>query len=167
MKHRLKDINFTNIIYSEPVLFEGSSLINLSILNEIIEFQTPKMLIESLKDNYITLKILPNEACKIFYSKIIELEKEFSNHFPNKINNNIFKENIFTVKIPFSYSKPNVKIYLNDSPFNYYHLSKGMEVICLLYCDKLWINEKGLFYNLSVKEILITKETLKETLTKG
>ena len=49
-----------------------------------------------------------------------------------------------------------VTVYKGSSLFNYYHLSKGMEIICLVNLSKLWINFKNEgSYNLNVKEILV------------
>jgi hypothetical protein len=159
MKFKLKDIDFNKIKYSEPVLFENGKLLNLTISNESIEFQTPKVIIENIDEQNLVLKFLPNEACKIFYSKIIELEQHFNKKYPNFCLKNNFKENTFTVKVPYKYSKPCIKVYLGDSLFNYYNLKNDTEIICLLSCDKIWINENKISYNLNVKEILITKLT--------
>ena len=132
------------------------------------------MLIEKIiKENnkeYLLLKILPTEACKTFCTKIFELENkhniELNNHkdwFNKKIPisevKSVFNEDCFIVKIPFNYSRPNVKIYDKDSKlFNYYHLKQGMEIICLLNVNNIWINFDNVpNYNLIVKEILITK----------
>jgi hypothetical protein len=113
---------------------------------------------------FIVLKILGTEACKIFCSKIFEIEQFFNetlqnNDFFSKKPSDIkpiFEEDLFTVKIPFKYSKPLVKVYKNDSLFNYYHLTKDLEIICLLELDKLWINTfNEPSYNLNVKEIMV------------
>ena len=68
----------------------------------------------------------------------------------------VFNEDCFIVKIPFKYSKPLIKVYKDNKLFNYYHLAKGMEIICLLNLSKLWVNFKNeISYNLNVKEILV------------
>jgi hypothetical protein len=159
MKFKLKDIDFNTIKYSEPVLFENSKLLNLSISDEIMEFQTPRVIIENIVEQNLVLKFLPNEASKIFYSKIIELENHFSKKYPSYCLKNNFKNDTFTVKVPYRYSKPCIKVYFGDSQFNYYNLKKDTEIICLLSCDKIWINNDKISYNLNVKEILITKLT--------
>ena len=107
---------------------------------------------EILKDSgneYMVLKIYGNQACQKFFLKILELEKSI-----NTVS--LFQGDLITVKIPFKFSKPMVDVYHNGSLFNYYHLSKGMDVLCLLEFHKLWINEyKEVKYNLTVKEIML------------
>lgn len=183
MKFKLKDIDFNNMEYVYNINTNNglgnsklisSKLINLTYMKDELEFQTPKVIIKKIvKENdkeYLFLQIIGNEGCKTFYSKIKELEENHNRELlKNKdwfnknleINNikSIFKEDIFTVKIPFKYSKPIVKIYDKDSRlFNYYSLKPGMEVMCLLSCNNIWVNfDNTTTYNLIVKEILITK----------
>ena len=130
-----------------------------------------KIILQENDKHYLLLKILPTEACKTFYNGIRSLEENHNrsifNHkeWFNKsigistIKSSILNENDFLVKIPFKYSKPMSKLYSkNGTPFNYYHLKPGMEVICLLGTSNIWINvDNSVSYNLSVKEILITK----------
>jgi len=158
MKYKLKDIVFDEISF-DKINIENGTLLNLKYKNDSLEFQTPKVTIDSLiKENnheYLILKIFGNEACKLFFSKINELETQFSDNLNNKIKS-VFTEDNFIVKIPFKYSKPLIKIYKEDSLFNYYHLSKGMKIICLLNIDKIWINTYNEpNYTLTVKEIMV------------
>jgi hypothetical protein len=175
MKHRLKDIEIQKIKYClNGIINTNCKLININYCDESLEFQTPKVLIEKIiKENnkeYLLLKILPTEACKTFCTKMLSLEdnhnSELSNHkdwfnkrIPISEVKSIFKDDCFIVKIPFNYSSPNVKIYNKDSKlFNYYHLKPGMEIICLLNINNIWINFDNIpTYNLIAKEILITK----------
>jgi hypothetical protein len=170
MKYKLKDIDFNEIKYSSKVL-ENGTVINFTYKDQILEFQTPKVLIEQIyQENgkeYFLLKLLGTEACKNFFLKIFELENSFNEkndwfnkNIPKLDVKNIFKKDVFIVKIPFKFSKPLVKVYLNDSKlFNYYHLTKGMEIICFVTIDKLWITENNfLNYNLNVKEIMLLKQ---------
>ena len=158
MKYKLKELNFNNISFNKVELNNGT-IINLKYVNESLEFQTPKIIINDLiKENgkeYLVLKIIGNQACKTFCSKINELETYFSESLKNPIRT-IFNEDLFTVKIPFKNSNPLIKVYKDNSLFNYYHLSKDMEIICLLGIDKIWINNYNEpSYNLIVKEIMV------------
>ena len=55
----------------------------------------------------------------------------------------VFLHKNYHKKIPFKYSKPLIKVYKDNKLFNYYHLAKGMEIICLLNLSKLWVNFKN------------------------
>ena len=158
MKYKLKELDFNNFVF-DKVDLNDNKIINIKYLNESLEFQTPKLIIESLiKENnheYLLLKIIGNKACETFCSKIFELEEYFNKYIKNKIKS-IFNEETFTVKIPFKSLNPQIKVYKDNKLFNYYHLTKGMEIICLVNLSKLWTNIKNeTNYNLNVKEILI------------
>jgi hypothetical protein len=159
MKFKLKDISFENINFVKKKL-NDSQIINIKYNDEIFDFQTPKVIINNIfKKNdreYISLKIVGNQACKNFFLKINEIES----HFDKKLNGNngtiksIFTDDCFNVKIS------NIpKVYdSNGNNINYYSLLKGMEVICLLNYSKLWIdNSNEISYNLNVKEIMLLK----------
>ena len=121
MKYRLKEINCNQFVFNKTQLNTGT-ICNIKYNNEPLEFQTPKLLIQSLvKENdneYLILKILPTQACKTFCSKIQEIEACFTDTF-GEIKS-VFKEDLVTIKIPFKYSKPLVKLYKDESLFNYY-----------------------------------------------
>ena len=158
MKYKLKELDFNNFSF-DKVDLNDNKIINIKYLNESLEFQTPKLIIESLiKENnheYLLLKIIGNKACETFCSKIFELEEYFNKYIKSKIKS-IFNEETFIVKIPFKLSNPQIKVYKDNKLFNYYHLTKGMEIICLLNLSKLWTNFKNeTNYNLTVKEILV------------
>ena len=172
MKYKLKDIEIDKLKYSLNGIINGNcKLININYYDESLEFQTPKVLIEKIiKENnkeYLLLKILPTEACKTFCTKILSLEdkhnSELNNHkdwfnkrIPISEVKSIFVDDCFTVKIPFKYSKPIIKVYNETGLFNYYKLSKDTTVICLLGLDKIWINQYNEpNYNLIVKEIMV------------
>jgi len=158
MKYKLKELDFNNFSFAKVDL-NDNKIINIKYFNESLEFQTPKLIIESLiKENnheYLLLKISGNKACETFCSKIFELEEFFNKYIKNKIKS-IFNEETFTVKIPFKSLNPQIKVYKDNKLFNYYHLTKGMEIICLVNLSKLWTNIKNeTNYNLNVKEILV------------
>ena len=166
MLMKVKDIELNNIKLIKAPFNENlikspfnENLINISYNNKILEFQTPKVIIDDIltenDKNYLILKIYPTQASKIFYNFLNEFEKHISSIYSKEINC-IFKQDTFKIKIPFKFAKPVIKIYKDDSLFNYYHLCKGMEIICLVNLSKLWITE-NIYYNLSVNEILITK----------
>jgi len=160
MKYKLKELDFNEIIYNK-VTFPNGHLFNIKYKDYLLEFQTPKVFIEKLiKENdheFIILRIIGTEACKKFCSKIFEFEQYCNDNLLNKNKlKSIFDEDTFIVKIPFKYSKPLTKVYKDDNLFNYYHLSKGMEIICLVTLDKLWVNSlHEPSYNLTVKEIMV------------
>jgi len=171
MKYKLKDIELDHLCYTITQMNNGK-IINLKYNSETLEFQSPKVIIEEIyQENgkeYLLLKIQGTEACKKFFLKIMELEDHLNKNnkwsdpnFPKIDIEPLFKGETFKVKIPFHYSKPSIKVYSSDSNlFNYYHLSKKKEIICLLSLDKLWINEtNGLYYNLTVKEIMVINVT--------
>jgi hypothetical protein len=158
MKYKLKDICLEQISFNKSKLDSGI-IYNLKYNDECLEFQSPKMILESIhkeKNNeYIALKVLPTQACKSFYLKIKEIELFFGATFKNPVNS-VFYDSFMRVKVPFKFEKPLTKIYKTDSLFNYYNLSQGMEVICLLSIDKVWVNNfDEPSYQLNVKEIMI------------
>jgi hypothetical protein len=155
MKHKLTEINFKNLNFTNKDL-SGGSIVNVSYCGESLEFQTPKMCIQEIikdfKGEYLLLKLLPNEACKKFFLKILELEQAIN-------VSSLFNGDVLMVKVKYTYSKPTVNVYHAGSLFNYYHLTKGMEIICLLTFNKKWINEYNVSnYNLTVKEIMLLKK---------
>ena len=156
MKYKIKEINPDLISFSKTELNNGV-IHNIKYNEDSLEFQSPKMKIHSLiKENdheFLTLKLAGNQACKTFCLKIKELETSFSKRFDIS---SVFNEDLLTVKIPFKYSKPLVKVYKNDNLFNYYHLEQDLEIICLLCIDKVWVNNfNEASYHLIVKEIMI------------
>ena len=177
MKIKLKDIELDNINYKLNTnngigCSNSSKMINFTYLGNELEFQTPKVMIKKIiKENnkeYLLLKIIGTEACRLFYSKIIEMEqhhnknlnkKWFDSRLPINDIKTVFDDDCFMVKIPFKYSKPGINTFYTDGRlFNYYHLKEGMEIICLLTINNIWINFDNITsYNLTVKEILVTK----------
>ena len=77
MKYKLKEINLDDVSFNKIDVTNGK-IVNLKYKNDSLEFQTPKIIIEDLiKENnqeFIILKILGNQACKLFCSRIIEFE---------------------------------------------------------------------------------------------
>jgi hypothetical protein len=156
MKYKIKEINCENISFSKVELNNGI-VHNIKYNEDSLEFQSPKMKIHSLvKENdheYLILKIAGNQACKTFCLKIKEIEAFFSRRFNI---GSVFHEDLLTVKIPFKYSKPLVKVYKNENLFNYYHLEEDLEILCLLCIDKIWVNNfNEASYQLNVKELMI------------
>jgi len=176
MKHRLKDINLDLIEYNlvqNNSINNNCKLINFTYSGQELEFQSPKVIIEKIihenNKEILILKILGNEACKTFCLKLFDLEKNinyslkknwFNERIPINDVKSVFKGDCFTVKIPFKYSKPLINTYSsNGNIFNYYNLKEGMEIICLLSINNIWINfDNSVSYYLNVKEIKITKE---------
>ena len=157
MKYRLKEIDPAQFTFNKTQLNNGT-IVNVKYRDEPLEFQTPKMKINRLeKPNYIILELLATQACKTFYTKIMEIEKRLAPEINNPIKS-VFQENLLTIKIPFSKSEnPLVKVYREDQLFNYYHLEQSMEVICLIGLDKVWINNFNEYsYQLTAKEIMVT-----------
>ena len=157
MKYRLKEIDPEQLTFNKTQLNNGT-IVNVKYRDEHLEFQTPKMKINRLeKPNYIILELLGTQACKTFYTKIMEIEKQLAPEINNPIKS-VFQENLLTIKIPFSKSEnPLVKVYREDQLFNYYHLEESMEVICLIGLDKVWINNFNEYsYQLTAKEIMVT-----------
>jgi len=157
MKYRLKEIDPEQLTFNKTQLNNGT-IVNVKYRDEHLEFQTPKMKINRFeKPNYIILELLGTQACKTFYTKIMEIEKRLAPEINNPIKS-VFHENLLTIKIPFSKSEnPLVKVYREEQLFNYYHLQESMEVICLVTLDKLWINNFNEYsYQLTAKEIMVT-----------
>ena len=147
MKYKLKELNFDNLGCTTFTTNLGKVL----NLNESLEFQTPKVQIIEIDENYITLKLLPSEACKILFTKINEFENKIKEKFDKEVTS-LFKGDVFKVKI----KNNNFKIYLNGELFNLFHLKAGTIVICLVSISKLWINTYDIInYNLKVNEIVI------------
>ena len=168
MKIKLKYLNTELIKYSEVLIpsihtknfGNNGKLLNVTYNGESMEFQTPKVLIEKIikepgDKEYLLLKLNNNEACRLFYQKISEIESILVNG-SNNLESNLSVTS-FKVKIPFKYGKPQLNIFSKDDYlFNYYHLVEGMEVICLLSIKTIWINPDGFSnYSLIVNEILI------------
>ena len=147
MKYKLKEI----INFNLGCTTFTSNLGKVLNLNESLEFQTPKVQIIEIDENYITLQLLPSEACKIFFTKINEFEDKIKEKFGKEVTS-LFNDDIFKVKI----KNNNFKIYLNGNLFNLFHLKAGTVVICLVSISKLWINTYDVLnYNLKVNEIVI------------
>ena len=167
MKIKLKYLNTELIKYSEVLIpsihtknfGNNGKLLNVTYDGESMEFQTPKVSIEKIikepgDKEYLLLKLNNNEACRLFYQKISEIESTILGI--SSTNSNLSGTS-FKVKIPFKYGKPQLNIFSKDDYlFNYYHLVEGMEVILLLSIKNIWINPDGFSnYSLIVNEILI------------
>ena len=79
---KLKEIKFANLKFTSGIENDLGKLINVNYDNSILEFQTPKVIIEKLiRENngkeYIIVKLV---NCKSFKDKIIELENELSKY---------------------------------------------------------------------------------------
>ena len=149
MKYKLKELTFDNLKLNNFTT-HTTNFGKIYNLNECIEFQTPKVKIISITDDYLTLQILPSEACRIFFTKIHEFETTLKNIFENLPVLSIFENDTFKIKI----KNKTFKIYLNGNLFNIYHLKTGMDIICLVSISRLWVNDKVKF-NLKVNEMLI------------
>ena len=151
MKYKLKELNFENVNFNLGNCTDYGKVFNI---NEIIEFQTPKVIFEKVfKENdkeYLILRLLPTEASKIFYSKINEFEEMLKKF--GKVNS-IFNGDTFKVKIPFRNGNPLVKVYNDYNLLNYYSLKSKVTLIILLNISKIWTNSETVSYNLNVSEI--------------
>lgn len=149
MKYKLKELSFNDLNFTTTHTINSGKIYNL---NEPIEFQTPKVKIIDMDDNYLTLKILATEASRIFFIKIHEFEQQLKKKFSNQQITSIFDGDTFKVKI----KNKNFKVYFNCNLFNLYHLKPGMDIICLVSISKIWMNIYNVIsYNLKVDEILI------------
>jgi hypothetical protein len=152
MKYKLINTDFSNLKFNKGIENSLGKLINITYLNESFEFQTPKMTIHKIiKENgkeYIIFKIVN----KSFQNKILELEKYLAGYL-KKTTVSILNDLFIKLKVQIKYSKPIITIIYNNELFNYYHLVPGMEVICLVTLNTLWIND-SINYNLTIKEIL-------------
>ena len=145
MKYKLKELTFEKISYNTHETGNGK-IINLT---ESIEFQTPWVKIIDIDENFLTLKILPSEACRIFFNKIHEFQEILKKMFNLEVED-LFENENFKVKI----KNKTFKIYLNGNLFNFYHLKKGMDIICLVSISRLWITD-SIRFNLKVDEMVI------------
>ena len=157
MKSKLSEIDFINLKFDNGTHLNNGTVINFNYKDLPFEFQTPKVTIDSIENNFFYLRINPNEACKKFYNKIITFEdfikEKYRLSVPSPFNGPLFK-----VKIPFKNGNPQVKVYSNDSKlFNYYHLAKGDTVICLINISKLWKTNNSIDFNLNIKELMLLK----------
>jgi len=158
MKYKIKEIDVLNISFAKSQLNNGT-IVNVKYNNNSLEFQSPKMRIHSISNEtgFIVLKVNCTQACKTFYLKILEIEAHLNKKLENSMNESVFHENYVTVKVPFKNSNPLIKVFKDESLFNYFHLSTDMEIICMLSIDKVWINNfNEANYHLIVKEIMVT-----------
>ncbi len=143
---KIKNINFNNLKYSIAFEKNGNKLFNVKYSSEILQFQTPKVLIKEIDKEYLTLELKNTGACKSFYEFVINLETTYPNI------KSIFDGNLFKVKVQHF-----INIYSNGRLFNFYDLKQGMEIICLLEYSKLWVNNYLIAnYIFNVKEISVT-----------
>jgi len=150
MKFKLKELIFEDNLKFNEYQSNFGKILNLE---EPIEFQTPTVKIISINNEYLTLQILPTEACKIFYTKINEFEEKLKKQF-NKEIDNLFTKDSFKVNI----KNDSFKIFYEGSQFNIYNLKEDMNIICLVSISKLWINLYDVLnYSLKVNEMLIKK----------
>ena len=148
MKYKLKELTFEDIKYNEC----KTSLGKIINLEESFDFQTPTVRIIEIDTDYITLSLLPSEACNIFYNKIHDFEKKIKELFNNVTP--LFENETFKVKI----KNDSFKIYYQGNQFNRYHLKPGMDIICLVSISKLWENVYNVInYTLKVNEMVIKK----------
>lgn len=147
MKRSLKELNFDNLKFTKCVTGLGT----IYNLNDPIEFQTPCIKINSIDNDYITLQILPTQACKIFFLKIHEFEQRLKTLFLNQEIVGLFEGSCFKIKVK---NNKNFKIYLNGNLFNFYHLQPGNELLALVSINKLWDNGT-INYNLNIHEMVL------------
>ena len=143
----LKELNFDNLKFTKCLTGLGT----IYNLNNPIEFQTPCVKITEIDNDYITLQILPTQACKIFFLKIHEFEQTLKTLFVNQEVIGLFDGSFFKIKVK---NNKNFKIYLNGNLFNFYHLRPGDQVLLLVSISKLWDNGT-INYNLNIHEMVL------------
>ena len=157
MKYKIKELEIEDALFTfDKIPFQGNTILHVKYKHDTLEFQSPKMCVGSvIKENnkeYFLLRLASTKAHQIFCSKVYDIEKVFSRKFGN-IRSAIDTENVI-VKIPCKNGNPLVKVYKENKLFNYYHITQGMEIMCLIGINKLWMNSnKEVYYNLIVKEI--------------
>ena len=145
MKYKLKELTFESLTGNIHEMDNGK----IYNLTESIEFQTPRVKIVAINNDYLTLKILPSEACRIFFNKIHEFQESLKKMFNLEVDD-LFENETFKVKI----KNKTFKIYLNGNLFNIYHLKENMDIICLVSISRLWITD-SIRFNLKVDEMVI------------
>ena len=139
------------------------TILNIFYDNNVLEFQTPVILIQHITSTHLVVKLLPTKASDVFYTKMLEIENKFKSWsncklesiFEHKLfENKLFEHKLFepgdTLKLKINVQT--TKIYKDNSLFNFYHLTKNSKAICLVRCDKIWKTDK-LYYNLKIKKI--------------
>jgi hypothetical protein len=162
---KLKDLNLENFKYSLVNKNFNGTLINLFYQDKLFEFQTPKVIFqETIKRSdkeYLRLKLQGTNASKMFYDKLISIEKYHNVNIRKNFNavfdiNNVFEDLYFDVKVPYKNSRPLVHIYQDNREVIYETLKPGQEIICLIESVNIWINSHLVpNYHLVVKEIKI------------
>jgi len=161
---KLESLDLDKLKYTENLIvnkkYNNFKMINYTIDNFELEFQTPKVIIKEIikeyNKEYLLLQFIHNQNSKSFYEKIIELEQAHRKNLNVTGIKSLIHDDTFIVKIPIRYSKPCLKIIKDSELFNYYHLKPGMKIICKLNGNNIWFNEHSVpSYNLIVKEILI------------
>jgi hypothetical protein len=148
MKISLKQLCFDNLKFTKC----QTNLGTIYNLNDPLQFQTPCVKIVEISNDYITLELLPTQACRLFYTKICEFESKLKSLFKKEIVS-LFENSVFKVKIK---NNKNFNIYFENSLFNFYHLKPEMNAILLISINKLW--ENGIInYHLNVNEMVLKK----------
>jgi hypothetical protein len=145
---KLKELILNQIKFVSKDLPNGT-IVNVKYLDEPFQFQLPKGSIEYIGNEHLTLNINNN----LFFGLIGSLEDYMSTRFNRPIES-IISENFVQLKLPFRNSRPEFKVLLDNRLFNYHNLISGMEVICIVSLDKLWITDK-INYTLTIKDILL------------
>ena len=144
---KLKELTFDNLRYTFKEI-NGGKIVNFTLGNEMLEFQSPRILVKEVTETHLTFELLNNKACDIFKNKITTLENVFEKKYQS-LAKSIFTLNEFTVK-----NDKNTIIFHDDTIIN--TLKCGQIVICLFVFNKFWVKDLTLNYNLNIKEIKIT-----------
>jgi hypothetical protein len=144
---KLKELTFDNLTYTFKEI-NGGKIVNFTLGNEMLEFQSPKLLVKEVTETHLTFELLENKACEIFKNKITTLENIFEKKYQS-LAKSIFTSNKFTVK-----NDKKITIFENETIIN--NLRFGQTVICLFVFNKFWVKDLTLNYNLNIKEIKIT-----------
>jgi hypothetical protein len=144
---KLKDISFSTMSFDSGTKIGEGTVINCTP----IEFQTPKIIIDHIKDNVLYARLKPTEACKTFYTFIKDFETFLTQKYTH--TESIFDGSVFRIKVPIK----STRIYHNGSLFNWYHLTPGMEIIVLVSISTIWKNI-NMYYTINSKEIMLLKK---------
>jgi hypothetical protein len=147
---KLKELDLKRLQFIKSELKNGT-IVNVSYKEEYgsdpFLFQIPKGVIEFVNTEYLIL----NVSNKKFESLIKSIEQFFEQRFGKPVESILDKH--LKLKLKFSKSlKPEFKVINNDNLYNFYNLSQGDTVICVVSLEKVWISEV-INYNLKVKEI--------------
>jgi len=162
MKINLKEIDYTLFTITSHVINTTHEIYNINYKNEELEFQTCKLVIDSI--DHSTGEIIlrfPLKKSNVFYSKIIELEENYTTIVNKKsksdlILSSLLNKNFLKLKVLFRNGSPLIKIYNSSNELvNYYNLKIEDSIICIVSSKYIYKSNSNIYYNLLIKEILL------------